>query len=88
MTAWPTPARRPDATALGMGSERLTYAELERRTNRLAHLVIARGAAPGCRVCLTPPTAVSSPREARHDIQPRHPLLRRRRSCGPQRCAR
>jgi non-ribosomal peptide synthetase-like protein len=35
------------ALALVSGAERLTYAEIEARANRLAHLLIARGAGPG-----------------------------------------
>jgi amino acid adenylation domain-containing protein/non-ribosomal peptide synthase protein (TIGR01720 family) len=37
---------RPDAVALQCGGERLTYAELERRANRLAHALIEQGAGP------------------------------------------
>jgi amino acid adenylation domain-containing protein len=37
----------PDAIAVTAGAERLTYAELNGRANRLAHLLRARGAAPG-----------------------------------------
>ena len=43
------PARR---TALAMGSERVTYGELEERSNRLARLLIERGCQPGDRVAL------------------------------------
>ena len=39
-------AARPDAVAVVFGDASLTYAELNRRANRLAHLLIARGAAP------------------------------------------
>ncbi|MGW6460658.1 amino acid adenylation domain-containing protein, partial [Streptomyces sp. NPDC055078] len=39
-------ARTPDATALVFGSRRLTYAELDARCDRLARLLIDRGAAP------------------------------------------
>ncbi|HEY0735573.1 MAG TPA: amino acid adenylation domain-containing protein, partial [Herpetosiphonaceae bacterium] len=35
--------RTPDAIALVDGDERLTYRELDRRANQLAHLLIARG---------------------------------------------
>lgn len=39
--------RRPDGTAVICESSRLTYLELDRRANRLAHLLISRGAEPG-----------------------------------------
>jgi amino acid adenylation domain-containing protein len=39
-------------TALVMGAERMSYEELERTSNRLAHLLIERGVKPGDRVCL------------------------------------
>ncbi|GGS28025.1 amino acid adenylation domain-containing protein [Streptomyces parvus] len=38
--------RTPDAVALAHGDTELTYAELNRRANRLAHTLIARGAGP------------------------------------------
>ncbi|RDG34967.1 non-ribosomal peptide synthetase [Streptomyces corynorhini] len=37
---------RPDGTALVLAGERLDYATLERRANRLAHALIARGVGP------------------------------------------
>ena len=37
----------PDAIAVTAGAEQVTYAELNRRANRLAHLLRARGAGPG-----------------------------------------
>ncbi|MFE1960293.1 amino acid adenylation domain-containing protein [Streptomyces sp. NPDC059479] len=39
-------ARTPDATALVFGTRMLTYAELDARCDRLARLLISRGAAP------------------------------------------
>ncbi|WP_406447274.1 amino acid adenylation domain-containing protein [Streptomyces sp. NBC_00876] len=39
--------RRPDATALVAGEERLTYRELAGRADRLAHVLAARGVGPG-----------------------------------------
>ena len=39
--------RTPDATAVEAGAERLTYAELDTRANRLAHLLREEGARPG-----------------------------------------
>src|SRR5262245_61790937 len=42
----------PNQTALVCGGERLTYAELDRRANRLAHHLIASGVSPGSRVGL------------------------------------
>jgi len=41
-----TAAARPDETALVCGDERLTFAELDARINRLAHLLLAHGAGP------------------------------------------
>jgi amino acid adenylation domain-containing protein len=43
-------ARTPDAVAVLAGEETLTYAELERRANRLAHHLAALGAGPDARV--------------------------------------
>ncbi|WP_354683022.1 amino acid adenylation domain-containing protein [Cupriavidus necator] len=43
-------AQRPDAIALRYGDIALTYGELERRANRLAHRLIALGAGPEVRV--------------------------------------
>ncbi|MCD0449115.1 amino acid adenylation domain-containing protein [Actinocorallia sp. API 0066] len=48
-------ARTPDETALVCGAERLTYAELDARVNRLARLLLARGAAPERVVALALP---------------------------------
>jgi len=44
--------RRPDATAVVMHGARLTYAELEAASNRLAHTLKAAGCWPGDRVGL------------------------------------
>ncbi|HEV2146577.1 MAG TPA: amino acid adenylation domain-containing protein, partial [Longimicrobiaceae bacterium] len=44
--------RTPDAVAVEWGGERLSYAELNRRANRLAHLLRARGVRPDGRVGL------------------------------------
>ncbi|HEU4883746.1 MAG TPA: amino acid adenylation domain-containing protein, partial [Longimicrobium sp.] len=43
-------ARTPDAVALVWQGERMTYAELERRANRIAHALRRRGAGPEVRV--------------------------------------
>ncbi|MFJ1591677.1 amino acid adenylation domain-containing protein [Kitasatospora albolonga] len=45
-------ARDPEAPALVCGAETLSYAELDLRTNRLAHLLIDRGTGPGDLVAL------------------------------------
>ncbi|MCS0603436.1 amino acid adenylation domain-containing protein [Streptomyces sp. LP11] len=45
-------ARTPDAIALSHGEQQLTYAELDRHANRLAHRLIAEGVRPGARVAL------------------------------------
>ncbi|QHD06684.1 non-ribosomal peptide synthase/polyketide synthase [Pseudomonas sp. R76] len=42
----------PDALAVQAGSERLSYAQLNARANRLAHRLLALGVAPGQRVGL------------------------------------
>ncbi|MEV6395234.1 amino acid adenylation domain-containing protein [Streptomyces sp. NPDC051907] len=46
---------RPDEVALVFEDERLTYAELDERANRLAHALIARGAGPERIVALALP---------------------------------
>src|SRR2546430_8886441 len=43
-------ARRPDAVAVSCGDDGLTYGELDRRANRLAHRLRALGIAPEERV--------------------------------------
>ncbi|KAA0920607.1 non-ribosomal peptide synthetase, partial [Streptomyces apricus] len=48
-------ARTPDRTAVVRGSERLDYAEVNRRANRLARLLAARGAGPETLVALCLP---------------------------------
>ena len=42
--------RRPDAPALTAGAERLTFADLDRRSNQVAAALVAAGVAPGDRV--------------------------------------
>nr|WP_281390719.1 non-ribosomal peptide synthase/polyketide synthase [Sphaerisporangium rubeum] len=49
---------RPDAVAVGGDGGSLTYAELDARANRLAHLLVARGAEPGRLVAVTLPRTV------------------------------
>jgi amino acid adenylation domain-containing protein len=44
--------RRPDATAVVMGDERLTYGELDEASNRLARLLVDSGCVKGDRICL------------------------------------
>jgi amino acid adenylation domain-containing protein len=48
---------RSDKTAVAMGSQRLSYEELESLSNRLARLLLERGIGPGDRVCLLQPKA-------------------------------
>ncbi|HEX8274758.1 MAG TPA: amino acid adenylation domain-containing protein [Longimicrobiaceae bacterium] len=45
-------ARTPDAVAVVHGAETLTYAELDRRADRVAALLLARGAGPESRVAV------------------------------------
>jgi amino acid adenylation domain-containing protein/non-ribosomal peptide synthase protein (TIGR01720 family) len=52
------PARRPDLPAVLFDAGSLTYAELEARANRLAHLLIRRGAGPERIVALALPRSV------------------------------
>jgi amino acid adenylation domain-containing protein len=44
--------RRPDAPAVSLGAELLTYRELDERANRLARHLLANGVRPGDRVAL------------------------------------
>jgi len=46
---------RPDATAIVMGADALTYGQLETATNRLAHLLQHAGCKKGERVCILMP---------------------------------
>ncbi|MFD4028934.1 amino acid adenylation domain-containing protein, partial [Streptomyces sp. NPDC058576] len=48
-------AATPDAVALIVGDTSLTYAELDRRANRLAHVLLRRGAGPDRVVALALP---------------------------------
>ena len=43
---------RPQAPALVMGDDVLTYAELDRRANRVANGLVAAGVKPGARIAL------------------------------------
>jgi len=47
--------RRPAATAIVHGDRRLSFGELEERSNRLAHVLREAGCRPGDRVCLAIP---------------------------------
>ncbi|BCB77236.1 hypothetical protein Pflav_036460 [Phytohabitans flavus] len=51
-------AQTPDEIALVFGAERVTYAELDARINRLARLLAARGAAPERVVALALPRSI------------------------------
>jgi acyl-coenzyme A synthetase/AMP-(fatty) acid ligase len=46
---------RPDDTAIVMGSDVLTYSQLETSSNRLAHLLRDAGCKKGDRVCILMP---------------------------------
>src|SRR5262249_48697735 len=47
--------RRPDAVAIVMNGERVTYGQLEESSNRLARLLKAAGCGKGDRVCFLIP---------------------------------
>jgi len=47
--------RRPEAVALAMNQQRMTYGELEAASNQLAHLLKAAGCQKGDRVCFLIP---------------------------------
>ncbi|MFI9238056.1 non-ribosomal peptide synthase/polyketide synthase [Streptomyces sp. NPDC053079] len=51
-------ARTPQATALVFGDAELTYAQLDARANRLAHLLVERGVRPGGTVGVALPRSV------------------------------
>ncbi|MFI0977110.1 amino acid adenylation domain-containing protein [Streptomyces sp. NPDC021093] len=51
-------ARTPDATALVFGDERLTYAELNARANRLAHHLAGLGVRPGALAAVAVPRSL------------------------------
>src|SRR5471030_2155019 len=46
---------RPDATAIVLGTETLTFGELETSSNQLAHLLRESGCRKGDRVCILQP---------------------------------
>jgi amino acid adenylation domain-containing protein len=46
---------RPDATAVIMGTETMTYGQLETSSNQLAHLLLQAGCPKGDRVCILMP---------------------------------
>ncbi|TCO60560.1 non-ribosomal peptide synthase/polyketide synthase [Actinocrispum wychmicini] len=51
-------AKTPDATAVSFEGQELTYAELNSAANRLARVLIARGAGPECVVALAMPRSL------------------------------
>ncbi|HZF89571.1 amino acid adenylation domain-containing protein, partial [Streptomyces sp.] len=78
-------ARTPDAIAVTCGTERLSYRELDARSNRLAHLLREHGAGPERRVALLLPrstdlvvavVAVLKTGAAYVPLDPAHPARR------------
>ncbi|CRK52754.1 Long-chain-fatty-acid--CoA ligase [Rhodococcus sp. RD6.2] len=53
--------RHPDRDALVLGDARMTYAELDARSNRVANLLGARGVGPGDRVAMSLPNVPEFP---------------------------
>ena len=47
--------QRPEATALVLGQQRMSYAELDRRSSQLAHLLRSNDCRRGDRVCFLMP---------------------------------
>ncbi|AFM18252.1 non-ribosomal peptide synthase/amino acid adenylation enzyme [Mycolicibacterium chubuense NBB4] len=78
-------ARTPDAVAVICGAQSMSYRELDERSTRLAHLLIAQGAGPGRSVALLFPrscegivaiVAVLKTGAAYVPIDPAHPSAR------------
>ena len=53
-------AQRPDQSALAAGEASLTYAELDRLSNQVAHALLAQGVAPGDRVGILAPKSAAA----------------------------
>ena len=53
-------ARVPEAVAITCGERSWTYRELDESTNRLAHLLVGRGAGPGHRVAVVIPRSAEA----------------------------
>ncbi|WP_297701506.1 amino acid adenylation domain-containing protein, partial [Mycobacterium sp.] len=53
-------ARVPEAVAITRGEQSWTYRELDESTNRLAHLLVGRGAGPGRRVAVVIPRSAEA----------------------------
>uniref|UniRef100_UPI00066ECD57 non-ribosomal peptide synthetase n=1 Tax=Streptomyces sp. SBT349 TaxID=1580539 RepID=UPI00066ECD57 len=51
-------SRTPDATALIFEGDRLSYAELDSRSSRLAHALVAKGVGPECIVAVSIPRSL------------------------------
>jgi amino acid adenylation domain-containing protein len=55
-----TAVRRPGRPAVAAGGRSLTYSELDRLSNQVAHALLARGVAPGDRVGVLAPKSAAS----------------------------
>ncbi len=53
--------KHPDRDAVVLGDTRLTYAQVDAAANQVAHLLVARGVAPGDKVALTCPNTPHFP---------------------------
>ncbi|GAA4535402.1 AMP-binding protein [Pseudonocardia xishanensis] len=75
--------RRPTATAVVVGDTEISFAELDRRANRLARRLRAAGAGPGDRVALLADDAVAGYAAVRAALKVQPPTSRSTRASRP-----